>query len=69
MTQIASAAMLKKKTENQSTAALVPRCKVGSAKAARTAKPGRPSISARSKPPPAMQASSDTPASAKGSAM
>src|SRR6187402_3757822 len=68
-TQMARAALLKKKTENQSIAALVPRCRVGSAKAARTAKAGRPSIRARSKPPPATQASIDSAASDSGRLM
>ena len=48
MTQIARADRLKKKTENQSIAAAVLRWKVGRAKAASTARPGRASISARS---------------------
>ncbi len=45
------AQQLKKNTENQSIAAAVLRCSVGRAKAASTARPGRPSINARSDPP------------------
>ena len=69
MTQIVSAQMLKKKTENQSIAAPVLRCSVGSAKAASTASAGRPSISARSTPPIAMLATSGTSAQPSGTDM
>ena len=51
---------MKKKTENQSIAAVAPRRKVGSANPASTATPGTPSISARSDPPIATLAASDT---------
>ena len=57
---MASAAVLKKNTENQSIAAARLRLSVGSANAASTASAGRPSISARSEPPIATHAASAT---------
>src|SRR6478672_8207989 len=69
MTQIVSAAIEKKNTENQSIAAAVLRCNVGSANEASTASGGRPSISARSEPPIAMQAAKLTATQASGYAM
>ena len=57
MTQMTSAQVEKKNTENQSIAAAVLRCSVGKAKAASTASGGRPSISARSDPASTLHAS------------
>ena len=50
-----SALNVKKNTESQSIAAVLARCSVGKAKAASTATPGTPSISARSELPIATQ--------------
>ncbi len=64
-----SAQMLKKNTENQSMAAAVLRCRVGSAKDASTASGGRASINARSEPPMATQAATLTRAHLSGTAI
>src|SRR5437762_4367718 len=69
MTQIAIAQALKKNTENQSMAAEVLRCRVGSANAASAANGGKPSISARSDPPIAMHATRLTMAQLNGTEM
>src|SRR5689334_2006114 len=69
MTQIAIAQAVKKNTENQSIAAAVLRWKVGNANAASAASGGIDSISARSLPPIAMQATMLTAAQLSGTAM
>ena len=69
MTQMVSAATLKKQTENQSMAADRLRLRVGRAKAASTAMAGTASMRARSDAPMATQAATPTRALAAGTAM
>ena len=66
MNHTASANSVKKNTENQSIAEPVLRRRVGSANAASTATPGRPSSSARSEPPMTRQATSPVTSTVSG---
>ena len=66
MTHSVPAISVNRIIENQSIAALVLRCSVGSAKAASTASPGSPSSSARSEPPITKLLASATPATTSG---
>ena len=69
MTQMARAQQVKKHTENQSMAALTLRRRVGSAKAANTARGGSPSSSARSEPPIAALMANAAPSKPSGNAI